>query len=39
MKLKLAAVIEPKDPRWKAIVAGLKKAGLKVSSARDVEQM
>ena len=27
MKLKLAAVIEPKDPRWKAIVAGLKKAG------------
>ncbi len=39
MKLKLAAVIEPKDPRWKAICAGLKKAGLKVSAARDVEQL
>jgi diguanylate cyclase (GGDEF)-like protein len=39
MKLKLAAVIEPKDPRWKAISAGLKKAGLKVSAAREVEQL
>jgi diguanylate cyclase (GGDEF)-like protein len=39
VKLKLAAVIEPKDPRWKAICAGLKKAGLKVSAARDVEQL
>ncbi len=39
MKLKLAAVIEPKDPRWKAIAAGLKKAGLKVSAARQIEQL
>ncbi len=39
MKLKLAAVIEPKDPRWKVICAGLKQAGLRVSPAREVDQL
>lgn len=36
MKLPVAAVIEPKAPQRKALVQGLKKAGLKVSEAEDV---
>lgn len=36
MKLPAAAVIEPKAPQRKAIIQGLKKAGLKISSAEDV---
>ncbi|MBK7863017.1 MAG: GGDEF domain-containing protein [Archangiaceae bacterium] len=39
MKYRLAAVLEPKDPKWKQISAGLKRAGLKVSSAREPEQL
>ena len=39
MKFKLAAVLEPKDARFKEISAGLTKAGLKVSSAREVEHL
>ncbi len=39
MKYKLAAVLEPKDARFKEISAGLVKAGLKVSSAREVEHL
>jgi len=39
MKLKLAAVLEPNDARWKAIAGGLKRAGLKVSAAREVEAL
>lgn len=39
MKYRLAAVLEPQTPRWKAVVAGLKKAGLKVSAARTVEEL
>ena len=39
MKLTRAAVLEPKDARWKELTAGLKKAGLKVASARDVEHL
>ncbi len=38
-KFKLAAVLEPKDARFKEISAGLVKAGLKVSSAREVEHL
>ena len=38
-KFKLAAVLEPKDARFKEISAGLTKAGLKVSSAREVEHL
>ena len=34
MKYRLAAVLEPKDVKWKQISDGLKKAGLKVSAAR-----
>lgn len=34
MKFTQAAVIEPSTPRYKALCAGLKKAGLKVSAAR-----
>lgn len=39
MTIKLAAVIEPNDSRYKAIAAGLKKAGLKVSAAREPEAL
>ncbi len=39
MKLKHAAVIEPNQSRWKALAAGLKKAGLTVSSARSVDEL
>lgn len=39
MKYRLAAVLEPKDPKWKQIADGLKKAGLKVSAAREAEQL
>lgn len=35
MKLPLAAVIEPKAPQRKALIQGLKKAGLKISDAED----
>ena len=36
---KTAAVIEPHTTRYKALRDGLKKAGLKVSGARDVNQL
>lgn len=39
MTIKLAAVIEPNAARYKAIAAALKKAGLKVSPAREVEEL
>src|SRR5262245_36729125 len=39
MKYRLAAVLEPKDPKWKQIADGLKKAGLKVSQAREPEAL
>jgi diguanylate cyclase (GGDEF)-like protein len=39
MKLKHAAVIEPNQSRWKALAAGLKKAGLTVSSAKSVDEL
>lgn len=39
MKFKLAAVIESNAARAKAIAAGLKKAGLKVSAAREPEEL
>ncbi len=39
MKLKHAAVIEPNQARWKALAAGLKKAGLIVSSAKEAEAL
>ena len=39
MTIKLAAVIEPNAARYKAIAAALKKAGLKVSAAREVEAL
>ncbi|MCA3010763.1 MAG: diguanylate cyclase, partial [Myxococcaceae bacterium] len=35
MKLKYAAVIEPNEPRWKALVKDLTRAGLTVSGARE----
>jgi len=35
MKYRLAAVLEPKDAKWKEISKGLQKAGLKVTAARD----
>lgn len=37
MKYRLAAVLEPKDPKWKQLADGLKKAGLKVSAVREAE--
>ncbi len=37
MKLRVAAVLEPKDPKWKQIGEGLKKAGLKVTTVREAE--
>jgi diguanylate cyclase (GGDEF)-like protein len=39
MKYRLVAVLEPKDPKWKQISDGLKKAGLKVSAAREPEKL
>ena len=39
MKWKVAAVIEPNASRWKALSEGLKKAGLKVSNAREVSAL
>src|SRR5438046_942611 len=39
MKYRLVAVLEPKDPKWKQLSDGLKKAGLKVSSARAPEDL
>lgn len=39
MTIKLAAVIEPNAARYKAVAAALKKAGLKVSAAREPEQL
>jgi diguanylate cyclase (GGDEF)-like protein len=39
MKLKKAAVLEPKDARWKELSTGLKKAGLTVTKARTVEEL
>jgi diguanylate cyclase (GGDEF)-like protein len=39
MKLKKAAVLEPKDARWKELSTGLKRAGLNVSKARTVEEL
>jgi diguanylate cyclase (GGDEF)-like protein len=35
MTIKLAAVLEPNDGRYKTLCAGLKKAGLKISKARE----
>ena len=39
MKYRLVAVLEPKDPKWKQLSEGLKKAGLKVSGARAPEDL
>jgi diguanylate cyclase (GGDEF)-like protein len=39
MTIKLAAVIEPNAARNKSVVEALKKAGLKVSAAREPEQL
>lgn len=39
MTIKLAAVIEPNAARYKSISEALKKAGLKVSAAREPEQL
>lgn len=39
MTIKLAAVIEPNNTRHKALTAALKKAGLKVSAAREPEAL
>ena len=39
MKVSTVAILEPNDARWKRLAAGLKKAGLKVSSARTVERL
>lgn len=39
MKYRLAAVLEPKDPKWKQISESLKKAGLKVSAARTADAL
>lgn len=39
MTIKLAAVIEPNAARYKSVVDALKKAGLKVSAAREPEQL
>jgi diguanylate cyclase (GGDEF)-like protein len=39
MTIKLAAVIEPNAARYKSVAEALKKAGLKVSSAREPEQL
>ena len=39
MTIKLAAVIEPNAARYKAVAEALKKAGLKVSAARQPEEL
>ncbi|MFT3706472.1 MAG: diguanylate cyclase [Archangium sp.] len=39
MTIKLAAVIEPNNPRYKSISDALKKAGLKVSAVREPESL
>lgn len=39
MKVSTAAILEPNDTRWKSIAAGLKKAGLTVSAAREVDAL
>lgn len=39
MKLKLAAVLEPNKPRHKQVAAALKKAGLKISEAREADAL
>lgn len=39
MTIKLAAIIEPNAARYKAVADALKKAGLKVSAAREPEQL
>src|SRR5689334_22207139 len=39
MKLKKAAVLEPKDARWKEISSGLKRAGLTVTKARTLDEL
>lgn len=39
MKYRHAAVLEPKDLKWKQIADGLKKAGLKVSAARTADAL
>ena len=39
MKLKKAAVLEPKDARWKEISSGLKRAGLTVTRARTLDEL
>lgn len=39
MTIKLAAVLEPDSTRYRALCAGLKKAGLKVSTARDAADL
>lgn len=39
MTIKLAAVIEPNAARYKSVADALKKAGLKVSAAREPEQL
>src|SRR4051794_14898475 len=39
MKYRLAAVLEPKDAKWKELAKGLTKAGLKVSAAREASDL
>jgi diguanylate cyclase (GGDEF)-like protein len=39
MTIKLAAVLEPNNGRYKTLCAGLKKAGLKISGARTAEEL
>jgi hypothetical protein len=39
MNIKLAAVIEPNAARYKSITEALKKAGLKISPAREVDAL
>lgn len=39
MTIKLAAVIEPNAARYKAVTEALKKAGLKVTAAREPEEL
>ncbi len=39
MKVSTVAILEPNDARWKGLATGLKKAGLQVSLAREVEKL
>lgn len=39
MKFTVAAVIESNTSRWKAVAEGLKRAGLRVTAARDAEAL